>query len=112
MMESTEILALYDDVAAITHQMVHAARDRDWQRLTVLESDCTSTVQRIRDNENPAPLTPEMKERKIQLIKKILADDREIRDITEPWMAELATLMKSSKTSMKLSQAYGSAATA
>jgi len=106
-MESTELIALYENVAVITDQMLNAARDRDWERLTALETNCTSTVQKIRDNENPLPLTPELKERKIQVIKKILADDRQIRDITEPWMAELAGLMKSSSATFKLNQAYG-----
>jgi len=109
-MESIELIALYENVAVITDQMLNAARDRDWERLTVLENNCSSTVQRIRDNENPAPLPPELKERKIRVIKKILADDREIRDITEPWMAELSELMKSSSTAFKLNQTYGARA--
>lgn len=112
MMESTEILALYENVAVITSQMLDAARRRDWQTMTTLENDCSNTVQRIRENENPAPLSAEMKQRKIQVIKQILADDKEIRDITEPWMTELAQLMQSSKTSIKLHQAYGPASAA
>jgi flagellar protein FliT len=106
-MESIELITLYENVAVITDQMLSAARDRDWERLSALETNCTSTVQKIRESESPAPLTPELKERKIRVIKKILADDKEIRDITEPWMAQLSELMKSSSTSYKLHQAYG-----
>jgi len=48
-----------------------------------------------------------LREQKVRMIKKILADDKEIRDITEPWMAELAELIKSNSTSRKLNQTYG-----
>ena len=45
-------------------------------------------------------------------LKKILADDKEIRDITEPWMAQLSDLMKNSSTNRKLSNTYGAGNTA
>ncbi|MFZ6849353.1 flagellar protein FliT [Undibacterium sp. RuRC25W] len=108
-MESIELISLYENVAVITDQMLDAARKRDWELLCQLESNCSSTVAIIQKNEVPVPLTPELKERKIKMIKKILADDKEIRDITEPWMAELANLMHSNHTSRKLNQAYGAA---
>ncbi len=55
----------------------------------------------------PVPLTGESRVRKVQIIKKILADDREIRNLTEPWMAQLSRLINSTGTERKLSQAYG-----
>ncbi|MFZ6686203.1 flagellar protein FliT [Undibacterium sp. SXout11W] len=110
-MESTELISLYENVAIITDQMLRAARERDWELLCQLESNCSSTVAIIQKNEIPVSLTPELREQKIRMIKKILADDKEIRDITEPWMAELADLIKSNTTSRKLNQAYGASKT-
>ncbi|MEB0139850.1 MULTISPECIES: flagellar protein FliT [unclassified Undibacterium] len=106
-MESLEIITLYEHIAVITDQMLHAARERDWELLTRLESDCSSKVQTIRDGESGGFLSPEQKERKIRVIKKILAHDKEIRDITEPWMEELSNLINTSRTSHKLNHAYG-----
>jgi flagellar protein FliT len=111
-MESIEIIKLYENIAVLTDQMLNAARNRDWEQLTELENDCSSKVQKIRDNESLAFLPPELKERKIRVIKKILADDKEIRDITEPWMAELSNLMKASSAERKLSHTYGAASSA
>ncbi len=111
-MESLEIISLYENVASLTNQMLNAARDRDWERLSVLESDCSLKVEAIKTADTPAPLSPELKERKIRVIKKILADDREIRDITEPWMTELSQLMRSSNTAMKVNTAYGTGSAA
>lgn len=106
-MESLEIISLYENVASLTNQMLNAARDRDWERLSLLESDCSLKVEAIKTADTPTRLSPELKERKIRVIKKILADDREIRDITEPWMTELSQLMRSSNTAMKVNTAYG-----
>ncbi|MEJ7805294.1 MAG: flagellar protein FliT [Telluria sp.] len=35
-----------------------------------------------------------------------MAQDREIRTLTEPWMAELSALINSAGTERKLSRAY------
>lgn len=108
-MNSQEVLSLYETVAVITDQMLAAAKKRDWEELVVLESRVADHVQVLKDGENPVALTGEIRLRKVQIIQKILADDRKIRDITEPWMAELAILMNSAGAERKLTQAYGGA---
>ena len=106
-MNSLELITLYENVADITSNMLEAARSRNWELLEQLENDCSSRVQVIRDNEIPFDLPADMRDKKVRIIKQILADDKEIRDITEPWMAQLADLMKNSSTTRKLSNAYG-----
>lgn len=111
-MDSQQILAVYETIADITDQMVAAARTGDWEQLAALESRCSSQVDIIRKNEEPKQVLSDLaRERKVTIIKKILADDREIRSITEPWMTRLAALMNSTGTERKLSQAYGSSQT-
>ena len=109
-MNSQEVLSLYESVADMTDKMLAAARKRDWEEMVVLESRVASHVETLKSGEPPAALTGEKRLRKVQIIQKILADDRQIRDITEPWMAELARLMKSSQTERKLTMAYGTEA--
>ena len=107
-MDNQEILSLYETVADITDQMLAAARVGDWEQLAELESRCSSQVAMIKKNEDtPEPLSPVARERKVKIIKKILDDDRQIRDITEPWMARLSVMLNSAGTERKLSQAYG-----
>jgi flagellar protein FliT len=107
MMSSQEILSIYENVADITGQMLAAARTGDWELLASLETRCSSQVDILRKNDATAPLPPAARANKVRIIKKILADDREIRNITEPWMAQLSTMMNSSSTERKLSKAYG-----
>jgi len=111
-MDSLEMIKLYENVATITNDMLTAARSGDWQLLAKLETDCSSQIQLIKNNGTSSELTEEVRTQKVAIIKKILADDKEIRDITEPWMAELSKLMRSNNTVRKLNQAYGAGNTA
>lgn len=107
-MDNQEVIALYETVAHITDQMLAAARLGDWERLAALESRCSSQVEMLKKSEEPRqPLSPLAREQKSKIIKKILDDDRQIRDITEPWMARLSALMKNAGTERPLTQAYG-----
>lgn len=106
-MNGEEIIAAYESVAQITGQMLNAARTGAWDDLVSLESHCACHVQALEKDEMPLKLTSELRNRKIAVIKKILANDREIRVITEPWMQQLSNLMKSNVTERKLSMTYG-----
>lgn len=106
-MTSEETLSLYEAVADITAQMLAAARSGDWEHLAILESRCAGHVRSLESSEPRAPLNGELRKRQIKIIQKILADDREIRNITEPWMAQLSALLNSAGTERKLSMAYG-----
>ncbi len=105
-MNNHQVIALYEAVAHITDRMLAAARSGDWEQLAVLETDCARHIAIIKADK-PAPLSGEIRVRKVQIIKKILADDREIRNIAEPWMAKLSQMINSNGTERKLTQAYG-----
>ena len=107
MMNSDQVISLYETVSEITGQMLQAAQSRDWENLAVLESHCASHIQCLKDSEPVAPLSGATRARKVAIIHQILAHDREIRDLVSPWMAELACLINSTGASRKLSAAYG-----
>jgi flagellar protein FliT len=108
MMENQDILEVYENVATITTQMLAAARTGDWEQLALLESRCSSQVATLKQVDTSITLTGPHRDKKVEIIRKILADDQEIRAITEPWMKQLAAMMQSTGTERKLSQAYGS----
>ncbi len=108
MVNAQQVIEIYENVSQLTGKMLDAARSRDWEALAELESRCASHVNVLRESEGPVLLQGESRIRKVSLIRKILADDRAIRDITEPWMAELSALMASTRTERKLNNAYGS----
>lgn len=107
MMSSQDIITLYQAMSAITGEMLVAARAEDWELFTIPESRCSAHVQTLKEKEPLQALSSLEREQKISIIQKILADDSEIRNLTESWMAQLSTLMNSASTERKLSEAYG-----
>ena len=106
MMNSQEVVSVYEAIAVITGQMLDAARDADWHQLASLEKQCAQHIQMIKLNDCERA-EGSVRDRKIKVIKKILADDREIRNITEPWMARLSQQINSTTAQRKLMQVYG-----
>jgi len=106
-MNSEEVMSLYETVAVITDQMVAAAREGNWERLVELEKRCAGHVAQLSDGEASTPLAAGVRERKVRIIQKILADDREIRTLTEPWMNHLSALINNTGTQRKLAHVYG-----
>ena len=105
-MNSEQVISLYETVSDITGKMLAAAQSRDWENLVALESDCASTVQALKDGETAA-LSGPSRSRKVEIIHQIMAHDREIRNLTTPWMAQLATMINSTGAERRLSNAYG-----
>lgn len=119
-MNSDQTNTLYESVADITGRMLAAARNGDWEGLRTLEADCASQVRALKGIETAATAvdarssalltdsTDATRLRKRMLIEQILADDREIRRLTESWMAELSSLLNRGRVERQLSMAYGS----
>jgi flagellar protein FliT len=106
MMNSPQIITTYETILAITGQMLEAARSGDWDRLVALEKDCKKLVEGLIAENYGLPLSSQLQQRKAEIIRKVLADDAEIRNITEPWMAQLQNLLSSAGRERKLSEAY------
>lgn len=107
-MTSQEVLTVYDTMVGLTDQMLQAATESDWERLIALEQQCAAHVRQLKDNDSPPALEGASRQRKVDAIRTMLDHDRQIRDLTMPWMARLSALINSSGTERRLAQAYGS----
>jgi len=106
-MEHQNTIALYEEVAKVTKQMLAAAKQQEWDRLADLESSCAAYVEQLKLLEVSVTLNSDARERKVASIKQILADDKEIRTLVSPWMAKLGSMMNSNQTEKKLNRTYG-----
>ncbi|NNG22596.1 flagellar protein FliT [Massilia sp. ML15P13] len=93
-------------MAVITDQMLRAANDNDWDRLTQLEQQCALHVRQLKEHE-PQPLAGAARVKKVDAIRRMLAADRQIRDLTTPWMARLSALISNTSTERRVARAYG-----
>jgi flagellar protein FliT len=105
-MTGEEMLSTYEALERITGEMLRAASDAEWDRLVELEQSCSTHVSRLRLG-GEVTLNPAGRQRKVDLLKKILDDDRRIRDLTSPWMAHLSAMIGNTTTQRRLANAYG-----
>jgi flagellar protein FliT len=105
-MTSEDIVDTYETLAVITDQMLRAANDSDWDRLAELEQQCALHVRQLKEHE-PQPLAGAQRVKKVDAIRRMLAADRQIRDLTTPWMARLSALSNNTSTERRVARAYG-----
>lgn len=97
----------YESLAALATQMRIAADQGDWDQVIRLEQQCNLHVAQIKSSdETTLPDEPEL-QNTIQLIKKILADNADIRHQTEARMIQLKSLIESKRQERRLNEAYG-----
>lgn len=96
----------YEFLSSIMGQMRVAAIQGEWDHLVELESQCSQRVETMKAQDATTPIDENTRLRKVALIRKILADDKDIRSHTEPWMAQLQHLIQSAGQERRLLQTY------
>ncbi len=89
------ILTAYEAMSEISARMAEAARASDWNGLVALEHDVAGLRERLESGSVRRSLSAEDRARKVQLIRRILADDAEVRRHTEPWMVSVRRFLGS-----------------
>ncbi|MFL6658469.1 MAG: flagellar protein FliT [Massilia sp.] len=82
-MTSNEVLTMYENIAGLTSRMAGAAQAGDFDGLARLETQCA--VQAAPVATGVPALDGAARQRKIELLKQIMANDRAVRAVTEPW---------------------------
>lgn len=106
-MGSSQVIANYESLSAITAQMREAAVRGEWDQLIDLEQQCRQHVAAMKQTDVSVVLDETSRQRKVRLIKKILAHDADIRSRTVAWMGQLQRIMQSNRQEQRLQQAYG-----
>lgn len=92
-MKTEEVLLMYENIAAITSQMAAAVQADPTADLEALKDQCLHQASAIATG--VAPLEGPLRLRKIELLKHIMANDRSIREVTEPWADQLEQIVQS-----------------
>jgi len=91
-MTPNEVLAMYENIAGLTGKMAVAAQAGDWNGFDQLKGECA--VQASATASGVPALDGAKRLSKIALLKQIMANDRAVRDVTEPWMGQLDRIMR------------------
>ena len=81
-------LSLYETLSSLSSCMLEAARAGDWEAVVAAEQGCRAVIDKLRTLA-AQPLLPTESTAKHGILKKLLAEDREIRDLAQPWMRRL-----------------------
>jgi flagellar protein FliT len=89
-MQST-LLCYYEKIGRVSQLMVEAAENADWTTLADAEAVCGKLIRRVRSIGEPtSKLDAAGRRRRMEILRAILADDARIREITQPWAAQVA----------------------
>lgn len=106
-MTGTDIISTYETLSSLTGNMLSAAQRNDWDGLTSLEQVCRGHIQTLTAVPVQEKLSTPQQRRKIEVIRKILADDAQIRNLTEPRLADLQKILHGHSQMKSAAAAYG-----
>ena len=101
-----DALWFYESIAAASAHMLDAARASNWDALIEHEKSCAALIDELRAAGPELRLAPDARERKGAIIRRVLADDAEIRRLTQPWLGRLEELLRASATQRRLDTTY------
>lgn len=96
----------YESLSVLTGKMREASMQGNWDKLIGLEQQCSQHIEAMKPVDAVVTLDEAARQRKIHLIKRIMADDAEIRNRTEGWMEQLQNIMSSNHQEQRLQHAY------
>ncbi len=107
---NAEVMKLYADIANQSQLMLDSAKAGDWDALCEAEEICSRLIHELQTIKQAQQTELNERERTqhIGYLKKILADDAAIRDITEPRLKQLEEFLRAANNTHKLSNSYGS----
>lgn len=101
-----DALSYYEAVAAGSGRMLRAAQNGDWEALIEHEKVCASLIEVLRAADAERRLAGEALARKAAIIRQVLAEDAEIRRLTQPWLQNLEALLSTSANQARLGDTY------
>lgn len=104
---AAQIIANYESLAALTEQMLAAARAGMWDDLVSIERKRSELVVTMQQLDVAVSLDGSASQRKQGLIAQVQSHDTEIRSLTQAWMDAFRLNMQSSGQELRLARKYG-----
>lgn len=107
--DNREIMSLYAKIANQSEMMLQAAQKGSWDELCAAEEVVSKLIHDLQTLKlvKESDLNELERIEHITYLKKILADDAEIRNLTEPRLRQLEEFLRASTNTRKLSNSYG-----
>ncbi len=80
------LIAYYRALEGASISMLAASNADDWDGVVRLEGTCAVLIEQLRFASRTQDLPPEARAEKAAIMRRILANDAQIRCLAEPWM--------------------------
>lgn len=107
MKTTQDYFAHYEAIAELSSSMLAAARESDWGALRTMQGAYRDLVEGLRSVDATSELDDLDRARKLELVRRILADDAAIRDLTTPSLARLSALFTVNRPARALKKMIG-----
>jgi len=88
----------YRAIEAASEHMLTAAQCQDWPEMLKQQEVCAVHIEQLRRAAACGEeLDATQRSERSQIMQRILANDAQIRHLTEPWMAQIEYLLKGGK---------------
>jgi flagellar protein FliT len=94
------LLNYYQAIETASQDMLQAARDGNWDQVLKLEGACAVLISQLKQTAAGHPLGEEEAQFKSRIMQRILVNDAEIRQLAEPWLEDLDSLLSGHPTSI------------
>lgn len=90
MSRQASFLGCYEAIAHATRGMLEAARCADWSALAERQRECARRIACVERLGDPhGVLDAQGRRRRFELLRRMLRDDAEIRDLTQSWIGRV-----------------------
>lgn len=86
-MKSNTLIDYYRAIEDASAQMLEAAKAADWDSVVRMEGTSAVLIEQLRFASSTQELPAEQRAEKVGIMRRILANDSQIRYLAEPWMA-------------------------
>jgi flagellar protein FliT len=81
------LIDYYKAIENSSVQMLEAAKVADWDGMLRFEGACTVLIEQLRHRAHTEELNAAARVEKTRIMRRILANDAQIRVLTEPWLS-------------------------
>ena len=83
------LMNCYEELALASKAMLAAALVADWNQVSTLERGCAGLIASMPAGDRAPPLPEPQRRRRFEIMRRILAEDAQIRAMTQPWLGNL-----------------------
>jgi len=90
---NSSLMSYYEAIEKASADMLDAARAGNWDHVIKLEGACVLLISQLKNAAQSNALSRDESQLKSRIMKRVLVNDAEIRNLAEPWLDDLDMMM-------------------